>query len=138
MNKKASGSLMKDPFYAGIMHKIETLIHHCDEEALRDSSLSLTDSNVKSAIRKAVGLLQGKRPALDMGDAREQWISRIATDLVNLNGIGQKEVLLVDPKDYLRALLAVEDSLKTRREMYGHSRGYLDFLKRFIENGELH
>ena len=134
MSKKEP--IMKSPFYAEIMHKIETLIHARDEEALRDS-VSLTDSNIKSAIRKAVGLLDGKRPALAMNDAREQWVSRIATDLVNLNGSLKKEVLLVESKDYPRALLAVEDSLKTRREMYGHSRGYLDFLKSFLEDHRL-
>ncbi len=128
---------MKNPFYAQIMHRIETLIHSRDAEALRDSSLSLTDSNIKSALRKAVGFLQGKRPALDMDDAREQWISRVATELVSL-GDFLKEKQELEQKEYLRALLAVEDSLKTRREMYGHSRGYLDFLKRFIENGDLH
>ena len=34
--------------------------------------------------------------------------------------------------DYVKALLAVEDSLKTRREYHGHPRGYLDFLVDFI------
>ena len=40
-------------------------------------------------------------------------------------------------KDWILSLKATEDSLKTRREMYGHSRGYLDFLKGFIDEGKI-
>ncbi|MCK4563064.1 MAG: hypothetical protein KAU94_00160 [Verrucomicrobia bacterium] len=132
MKKKNPADLMQDPFYAQIMFRIETLIHERDEEAKRESDLTLKDTNVKSSIRKAMGMLQGKSPKLDPGPLLDHWIGRIATDLCGLWEVFEKEGN-VEQRQYIRALLAVEDSLKTRRELEGHSRGYLDFLKRFIE-----
>ena len=132
MKKKKAGDLMKDPFYAQIMFRIETLIHERDEEAKRESDLTLKDTNVKSAIRKAMGMLQGKSPKLDPGPLLDHWIGRIAIDLCGQCNVVENEEN-VERRHYIRALLAVEDSLKTRRELEGHSRGYLDFLKRFIE-----
>ena len=132
MKKKNPSDLMKDPFYAQIMFRIETLIHERDEEAKRESDLTLKDTNVKSAIRKAMGMLQGKSPQLDSSTPQNQWIGRIAIDLSGL-GESMNASENIERKDYIRALLAVENSLKTRRELEGHSRGYLDFLKRFIE-----
>jgi len=132
MKKKNPVDVMKDPFYADIMHRIETLIHERDEEAQRESLLELTDSNVKSAIRKALGFLTNKPPKMNPDVPREQWIGRIAIDLAGLSE-SLKSSQDLERKKYIQALLAVEDSLKTQREMAGHSRGYLDFLKRFIE-----
>lgn len=122
---------MKDPFYAAIMHKIETLIHERDVEAKGETEL--TDSNVKSSIRKALGFLTNKPPKMNPGDLREQWIGRIAIDLAGLaDALKASDDL--GRQDYIKALLAVEGSLKTRREMAGHSRGYLDFLNHFIDD----
>ncbi len=132
MKKKKAGDLMKDSFYAEIMFGIESLIHERDEKAKRESDLTLKDTNVKSSIRKALGLLQGKPPKLDSSTLQNQWIGRLAVDLSGL-GESMKADQNIERKDYILALLAVEDSLKTRREYEGHSRGYLDFLKRFIE-----
>ncbi len=122
--------LMKDPFYAEIMFRIESHIHGRDAEVQREANLELTDSNIKSSIRKALGFLQGKPPKMDPADAREQWIGRLANELAGMAETFPTKN--VSRQDYVLALLAVESSLKTRREMAGHSRGYLDFLKRFI------
>lgn len=35
-------------------------------------------------------------------------------------------------RQYINVLYVVEESLVTRREMAGHPRGYLDFLREFI------
>jgi hypothetical protein len=127
-----SGNLMKDPFYAQIIHAVEVRIHDFDETARR-AGVSLTDSNIKSAIRQALGRLKDNPPKSDGADERGKQIEALGVDLTVLCSVQQ-----VKTADYLKALLAVEDSLKTRREMAGHSRGYLDFLKRFIETGSLH
>ncbi|MCF7818756.1 MAG: hypothetical protein K9M54_12845 [Kiritimatiellales bacterium] len=132
MKKNNPKDLMKDPFYAAIMFRIESHIHARDVEAQNESKLELTDSNIKSSIRKALGFLQGGKPNLDPGNPRDQWIGRIAMELAWTDETFAKEN--VSRQDYVFALLAVESSLKTRREMAGHSRGYLDFLKRFIED----
>ena len=130
MKKNSAGDLMNNPFYSRIMFEIESLVHKRDEEAL-EQGLRLTDSNVKSAIRKTMGMFEGKPVASTPDDERKQWIGRMAIELAGLAESFEKRD--VARKDYSRALLAVEDSLKTRREFEGHSRGYLDFLKRFVE-----
>ena len=127
-----SGALMKDPFYAQIIHAVEKRIHEFDETA-QQAGIQLTDSNVKSAIRQTLGRLKNKPPKCSGADEREKQIEALGVDLTALCSVQQ-----VKTADYLKALLAVEDSLKTRREMAGHSRGYLDFLKRFIEEGSLY
>ena len=43
----------------------------------------------------------------------------------------------ISKNDWILALRVVDDSLKTRREMGGHSRGYLEFLERFLEKGDV-
>ena len=128
--------LMKDAHYAGIMHEIERAIHRSDGEASAEAGLRLTDSNVKSSIRKALGFLQGKPPRLEPGDPRGKWIGRLAVELVGLGEFFEVK-RQVERKDYILALLAVEDSLTTRREYHGHPRGYLDFLRGFLAEGKV-
>jgi hypothetical protein len=78
-----------------------------------------------------LGIFNGKPIPRAPDDERKKCIGRMAIELVGLSEVFEKKD--VERKHYVRALLAVEDSLKTRRELEGHSRGYLDFLKRFIE-----
>lgn len=132
---KSPGDLMKDPFYAQIMFRIETLIHEQDLAAQAES-LTVKDSDAKSAIRKALGFLKGKPPKQSGDDLRDIWIMETAKGLFAL-GKAVKSEQQLEEAQFCRALLAVEDSLKTRREMNGHSRGYLDFLRSFIEEKKI-
>ena len=125
---------MDDPFHAQIMFKIEKLIYDRDKKA-KEYNLLLTDSNIKSSIRKTLGLFKGKLIQSTPNDERKQWIGRVAIELAGLSEILEKEK--IERKHYTRALLAVEDSLKTQRERAGHSRGYLDFLEVFIEEARI-
>ena len=128
--------LMKNAFYAGIMHEIERVIHRSDAQASAEAGLCLTDSNVKSSIRKALGFLQGKPPRLETNNPRAKWVGRLAVELTGLGEFFEVK-RQVERKDYILALLAVEDSLTTRREYHGHPRGYLDFLRGFLAVGKV-
>ena len=122
-----NGDLMKDPFYAKIMLGIESLIH--DHDQLSDGRL--TDSDAKSSIRKALSMLKGKPLITSPKNERDRMKGALSIALVdNFEGDGRD--VEITKGDYVKALLAVEDSLKTRREYHGHPRGYLDFLVDFI------
>ncbi|MDF7805885.1 hypothetical protein P4E94_00450 [Pontiellaceae bacterium B12219] len=131
MKKKSSGDLMNDPFYSGIIYRIEKLVYDQDQAA-HAASLSVKDSDAKSAIRKALGFLKGKPPKKAEVSLCDQWVMETARGLVALSAALRTEEQ-VEPAQFCKALLAVEDSLKLRREMHGHARGYLDFLKSFIK-----
>ena len=135
MKKKKAGDLMQDPFYSRIVFRIETLLHDQDLAAQAES-LRVTDTNAKSALHKALLLVQGK-PEKDCGESlKDQWIGETAKGLVMLYKALQEEGQ-IEPAHFCRALKVVVDSLKLRREMYGHARGYLDFLKSFIEDQKI-
>ncbi len=127
---------MKDPYYAHIMMEIEVNLHKSDSDAKKTKNLELKDSDIKSAIRKAFGIMKGKNPEQNKENARDQWVRDLAIVIVDLGKYLELEKG-ISRKDYILSLLAVEDSLKTRRDFYGHSRGYLDFLKNFLAEGRL-
>ena len=52
---------MKDPFYAGLLFKIEQIICQVDDEAKRQG-LELTDSQIRSALVKARKKVAGEDP----------------------------------------------------------------------------
>jgi len=135
-SKQNLTDLMRDPFFARLMLRIETKIHSLDSQVKKESGVLLTDSNVKSSIIKAVALLSGKKPKLESGDAKDRIIGELATELAGMSA--ELEKGQVARKDYTLALLAVEDSLKTRHDHYNQPRGYLDFLGTFIREGNIY
>ena len=118
---------MKDPFYARLMLGIESLIHEHDQESDR----KFTDSDAKSSIRKALSILKGKPLVAPPKSERDRRKGALTIALVG-NFEWEEKKAKVTRSDYVKALLAVEDSLKTRREYHGHPRGYLEFLEGFI------
>ena len=137
MARKDITDLMKDPYYAEIMLEIETKIHEADSRSEENYGVSLTDSNAKSAIRKAMGFMKRRPPQLKSDKPRDECLGGLAIELAGIGErLGQKQD--VEPGDYLRALLAVEDSLKTRNDHHGGPRGYLDFLGSFLGEGSIY
>lgn len=118
---------MNDPFYAEIMFGIESLIHERDVK----SDGKMTDSDAKSAIRKALSMLKGKPMVTSPKSERERIKGALSFALVGNFERIEKEVAITKG-GYMKALLAVEESLKRRRKLHGHPRGYLDFLVDFI------
>lgn len=121
-------SIKREPYFAPIIFGIESIIRKHDAQA----TSKFVDSDAKSAIRKAVSIIKGKKALPELPkDERERTKVVLSIALV-----GEYEHLKkteqVQGADFINCLLAIEDSLKTRREMAGHSRGYLEFLKDFI------
>lgn len=129
----------KDPYYAGIILGIEIQIHDFDQRVQSEARVQLRDSDVKSSIRKAIAALRKpgtvKWPAKPSKQEIERLKEQLAHELVERNRQAPPDAR-VDRRDYLVALLGVEESLVTRRDMAGHSRGYLDYLPEFFEGFE--
>ncbi len=132
------GNIVQDPYYSQIIFRIESVIHQCDAQAKADG-IDFKDSDVKSILQKSIGIAKGKRPNIPEKSEKEKRLAMMLSKLLAL-----AEALSTDTEDgsvsksdWIISLSAVDDSLKTRREMYGHSRGYLDFLKGFLEKGDL-
>ncbi len=137
-------SLLKDPFYANIMYVVESTIHKIDLAA-QEEGIRLTDSNVKSALRKALGIVKGKKPTLPNTSEKDELLKELVLNLVKVgaeiemeyeNEYGSVSVKSLSKNDWALVLRGVEESLKTRREMHGHSRGYLDFLAEFVRDAQ--
>jgi hypothetical protein len=121
-----------------ILFTIESLIAREDSLARKELGLTITDSNIKSALRKAMGSLKGRPPKSGpkKQKPKDRWIAGLASDIREIGRVAATAG--ISRQQFLFALLKIEESLKTRNEMGGGSRGYLDFIHRFIEDGELH
>jgi len=135
--------LMKDPFYAQLSYVVESAICKADQEAQK-KGIRLTDSNIKSALNKARRITpQRSVLPLDAINTREAFIEELALSIA-----AQREILehtaedgsdgtAISHADWVKAILVVEASLKLRKSDEPGSRFYLDFVRRFIELGEL-
>lgn len=131
--------LLKDPYYSSIIFRIEQVVHELDKELL-DEGVSLNDTNVKSCLQKAAGHAKGKSPSLPDSNKKEEGMKKISMALIELGNQliqGDESNESITKKDWILSLKATEDSLKIRKEIYGHSRGYLDFLKEFFDEGKI-
>ena len=136
---------MKDPFYAQLIHVVETTICKADREAQK-KGLRLTDSNIKSALNKARRITpQSGAVAAEPLETREGIIEELARSIASNrellrevteseDGAGRAEV---SRADWNNAIMAVEASLKLRRSVEPGTRFYLDFVRPFTEEGKL-
>ncbi len=121
-------NLMKDPFYSGIMFRIESTICSADKRA-QEKEIFLTDSNVKSSLSKAKGLAQKGELKSKAKKDKEMVVFDLAYSINDLRDrIYENTELKLS--DWLLALRAVEDSIKLR--MIPGGRAYLDYLVQFI------
>lgn len=131
---------MRDPFFAHLMYLIEHMISLADREA-EDQGLVLKDSQIQSALTKARGMAQGKSPKIEESTPAD----RILRDLIlsihhapkdlmeqSDNAAGESHERPLQRIDWIMAIEAVIDSLKTRRSDIPGSRHYLDFVREFI------
>ena len=123
--------IMKDPYFAQVMLRIESRINQADHETREAGQIVPKDSSVKSALRKAELGLGGKKPVNPPKDALEVWTAGLAESLIEI-AREVEESIGVPKSDFILALGAAKDSLETRRELANSPRGYLDFLDEFL------
>jgi hypothetical protein len=123
--------IQQDPFYQPIIYRVESHIWQGDQDAQSEESLTVNDSDIKSALRKAMTLLAGKQPKSTPRKAKDRWKDQLATGIVGIHGALDKD-LGITRAEFKLILLTIEGSLKLHRDRAGHQRGYLDFLHEFI------
>ncbi len=116
-----------------LIFELEKAITKFDQEAPED--LVPKDSEVKSALRKAEGILSGKVPAKQPKGKREQWVADLSGRLVEV-GRNPPEGMMVSPQLWPIAMRRVVESLDVRKGLYGSTRSYLDFVKGFLRDAE--
>lgn len=126
---------MNDPFFAGIMFQIESVIFTADCTA----GIELKDSYIKSSLNKAKHIAQGKPPKSIPKNDRDRFILQLAQDINvvrsdiresdNPNSIFE-DGACISTAEWILAIKAVEGSLKNHTE--SGTRCYLDFLKGFM------
>ena len=135
---------MKDPFYAGLLFKIEQIICQVDDEAKRQG-LELTDSQIRSALVKARKKVAGEDPDIPEATERDKILAMLIDGLFQApddimeqisgaDGTMDEEPLRLSV--WIKALETVEDSVKTRKSNIPGSRDYLNFIHRFIQQAE--
>ena len=107
----------------------------------KNDGIVLTDSNVKSALRKAMTMIKGSEPKNKPLTDKDKVIYLIADKISFLaepvsDNNEDATFQEVSKSDWLLALRAVEDSLKLRKSGEG-SRAYLEFVRNFIKSGGL-
>ena len=123
--------LMKDPYYAAILLRIEGHIHDRDRDTRNAGIWSPKDSAVKSALRKAELAMGGKKPVAKPKGEVEEWVAALSGQLVEIGReLAREEGLPI--AHFALALKATQESLDRQREMAAHPRGYLDFLEGFM------
>ncbi len=135
---------MKDPFYAGLLFKIEQIICQVDDEAKRQG-LELTDSQIRSALVKARKKVAGEDPDIPEATERDKILAMlidglfqapddIMEQILGADGTMEEEPLRLS--EWIKALETVEDSVKTRKSNIPGSRDYLNFVHRFIQQAK--
>ena len=135
---------MTDPFYAGLLFKIEQIICQVDDEAKRQG-LELTDSQIRSALVKARKKVEGEDPDIPEATERDKILAMLIDGLFQApddimeqisgaDGTMDEEPLRLSV--WIKALETVEDSVKTRKSNIPGSRDYLNFIHRFIQQAE--
>ena len=135
---------MRDPFYAGLLFQIEHIICQADDEA-KSKGIRLTDSQIKSALNKTRGKLEGGTPVIPTGSEKDKIIAQLIDSLCLAHHDlaerqqypdGTETDKPLDVMDWIRAIETVEDSVKTRKSHIPGSRDYLDFVHGFIEQAK--
>ena len=134
---------MKDPFYAQIMFEVESQIFEADRRATQ-KGFTLSDSNVRSVLVKAINLAGGKQPkqgAPSAPESKDQLLGELLQALVAAKDTlleaderpdGTEIEIPLGTADWIKALKAVKDSCALRMNGTPGSRYYLDYLIDFI------
>lgn len=135
---------MRDPRYAPILLQIERCLHDTDKLA-GTRGLTLTDSNIRSLLVRAVNEAKGKT-AKSVETAMSDKDRFLAEALLQLAAVrsaigeaqdqpdGSVQRRPLPAADWIAALEAIKDSCALRTGREPGSRGYLEFVRGFLAN----
>ncbi len=137
---------MRDPRYAPILLQIERCLHDTDKLAAT-RGLTLTDSNVRSLLVRAVHEAKGKtaKSTEPATSEKDHLLAEALHQLAAVRGAiveerdrpdGPVERHPLPAGDWIAALEAIKDSCALRTGHESGSRGYLGYVSRFLEDME--
>lgn len=146
---------MKDPYYAQLMFVVEGIICMADDAA-REKGIVLNDSQVRSAVVKAMKRVQGGNPVVPEESERDKVLAKLVGSLV-VNRLALRSKYETGDKpqgaddgdadedddeeddgedvtaeEWFRAMESVADSIKRRKGSIPGSRHYLDYVHKFV------
>ncbi len=135
---------MRDPRYAPILLHIERCLHDTDKSATA-RGLTLTDSNVRSLLVRAVNEAKGKtaKSAETATSDKDRLLAEAVHQLAAVRGAlveegdrpdGAVERRPLPAGDWIAALETIKHSCALRTGHEPGSRGYLGYVRTFLEN----
>lgn len=135
---------MRDPRYSMILLQIERCLHDMDKLAAT-RGLTLTDSNIRSLLVRAVNEAKGKtaKSAEAATSDKDRFLAEALHPLAAVRGAiveerdrpdGSVERHPLPAADWIAALEAIKDSCARRTGREPGSRGYLEFVSGFLAN----
>lgn len=134
---------MRDPRYAGILLVIERQLAASDRLAAT-RGLTLTDSNIRSLLVRAINEAKGKAAKADASASsdKDRFLAEAQRELTAVRATiieerdqpdGSVERRPLPAAEWLAALEAIKDSCAVRTGREPGSRGYLEFVREFLK-----
>ena len=135
---------MRDPRYSGILLEIERTLHEADRLASA-RGLTLTDSNIRSLLVRAINEAKGKtaKPAGGTASDKDRFLAEALLQLAAVRAAiieerdlpdGTVQQIPLPAADWIASLEAIKDSCAVRTGQEPGSRGYLEFLRGFMKD----
>ena len=134
---------MRDPRYSPILLQIESVLHDADKLA-SSRGITLTDSNIRSLLVRAINEAKGKaaNSVPSAASAKEHLLAEMVGQLASVRAAIVKERdqpdgsvarCPISAAEWIAALEAIKDSCAARTSGNPGSRGYLEFLQGFLK-----
>lgn len=134
---------MRDPRYSGILLEIERTLHKADHLAV-GRGLTLTDSNIRSLLVRAINDAKGKtaKSSANAAADKDRFIAEALQQLTDVRAAiveerdqpdGSVQQGPLPAADWIASLEAIKDSCEVRTGREPGSRGYLEFLRGFMK-----
>jgi hypothetical protein len=129
---------LRDEFYAQLVYQLEARIGRADAEA-KSKGLLLNDSQVRSALLRAVKVLKGQNPAIPQGNERDAFLAQLVANLIEARADvrfaeagNETNPEPVSETIWCNACEAVVASVNIHKIDVPGSRNYLDYLGSFL------
>ncbi len=135
---------MRDPRYSGILLEIERKLHEADCLAVA-RGLTLTDSNIRSLLIRAINDAKGKaaKAAENAASEKDRFLAEALQQLAAVRAAiverweqpdGSFKDQPIPAADWIASLEAIKDSCAVRTGREPGSQGYLEFLRGLMKD----